>query len=789
MKTCSNRAAVLVICSFCVACAQTTSVHAQCVEQWLEPAWGQAGFRGISGGGDVYAHEFASWDPDGSGPMQEHLVVCGVFLAAGGVAATSIAAWDGAQWYALGDGYSENGRQGTAWDVTVHNGVLTVAGDLYDSVLQKGAGQVLQWDGSAWSRLGASLVRDTTSSGLVYSIASYNGSLYAGGRFDSAGGVVLNNIARWSGTSWQPVQGGLSGTSAPNVRRLTVYDNKLIVCGTFTFAGSIESSGIVAWNGSTWVQEFPTYNGNARDAAVIGNDLYVVGNISTPTGGAKLAKWDGNAWTEIPNDLTGGRNSPGIASVTSYNGQAHIAGSFDSIDGVAANSVARWDGSSWHPVGDGTSYDHDVIRAWNGMLLCGGDFTFAEDRPASRIAAWDGSNWVALGDGDSLDDIVNVIDTYNGTLIVGGGFASAGETVLNNIGVWNGNTWEALGGGVTDPTSGRVYDIQVFAGSLYVGGNFELAGATPVDGLAQWDGTQWHTVGDPGLGVTLGGVIVYDMAVYDDKLVCGGDFNTADGVSAINIAIWDGGSWAPMGTGLEGSSVRRLAVMQGDVYAAGYLTDPTLGRLARWDGTTWVSVSGGVVSTTSSSPLIDDMAVRETDLFIAGRFDLAGGIPARSIARWDGLSWHAVGLPSVSEYIAIDAIAFHNNDLYVAGIFDNIGGIVADGFARWDGSVWQPADGGFDDFVNDLCSINGSLYAGGLFATAAGVFSPHLAAYGCDSACYADCDSSSSLNIFDYICFGNEYSAATLYADCDGSGSLNVFDYICFGNAYAAGCP
>ncbi|MCA9278059.1 MAG: hypothetical protein H6815_04635 [Phycisphaeraceae bacterium] len=57
------------------------------------------------------------------------------------------------------------------------------------------------------------------------------------------------------------------------------------------------------------------------------------------------------------------------------------------------------------------------------------------------------------------------------------------------------------------------------------------------------------------------------------------------------------------------------------------------------------------------------------------------------------------------------------------------------------------------------------------------------------SVCYADCDGSGALNIFDYICFGNEYAAGTSYADCDGSGSLNIFDYICFGNEYAAGCP
>ncbi|MCA9279871.1 MAG: hypothetical protein H6815_05425 [Phycisphaeraceae bacterium] len=58
-----------------------------------------------------------------------------------------------------------------------------------------------------------------------------------------------------------------------------------------------------------------------------------------------------------------------------------------------------------------------------------------------------------------------------------------------------------------------------------------------------------------------------------------------------------------------------------------------------------------------------------------------------------------------------------------------------------------------------------------------------------DTTCYADCDQSGSLNIFDYICFGNEYSAGSSYADCDGSGSLNIFDYICFGNEYVNGCP
>ncbi|MCA9277479.1 MAG: hypothetical protein H6815_01675 [Phycisphaeraceae bacterium] len=58
-----------------------------------------------------------------------------------------------------------------------------------------------------------------------------------------------------------------------------------------------------------------------------------------------------------------------------------------------------------------------------------------------------------------------------------------------------------------------------------------------------------------------------------------------------------------------------------------------------------------------------------------------------------------------------------------------------------------------------------------------------------DAPCYADCDGSGALNIFDYICFGNAYANNDPYADCDGSGTLNIFDYICFGNEYANGCP
>jgi len=62
-------------------------------------------------------------------------------------------------------------------------------------------------------------------------------------------------------------------------------------------------------------------------------------------------------------------------------------------------------------------------------------------------------------------------------------------------------------------------------------------------------------------------------------------------------------------------------------------------------------------------------------------------------------------------------------------------------------------------------------------------------------ACYANCDGSTVvpiLNVNDFTCFLNKYSAGDSYANCDGSTVvpiLNVNDFTCFLNQYSAGCP
>jgi len=61
--------------------------------------------------------------------------------------------------------------------------------------------------------------------------------------------------------------------------------------------------------------------------------------------------------------------------------------------------------------------------------------------------------------------------------------------------------------------------------------------------------------------------------------------------------------------------------------------------------------------------------------------------------------------------------------------------------------------------------------------------------------CYPNCDQSTTppvLNVLDFNCFLNRFSAGASYANCDGSTTppvLNVLDFNCFLNRFSAGCP
>lgn len=112
------------------------------------------------------------------------------------------------------------------------------------------------------------------------------------------------------------------------------------------------------------------------------------------------------------------------------------------------------------------------------------------------------------------------------------------------------------------------------------------------------------------------------------------------------------------------------------------------------------------------------------DYLVAGKFERAGGVPARCIARYNPTTgvWSAVGNTSaVNRIYALASLP--GGDVIVGGDFLSIGGILANNIARYNSTtgVWSDLGAGINDFVYSLANqSNGSVVVGGLFTTAGG---------------------------------------------------------------------
>ena len=194
---------------------------------------------------------------DGTGPA---LYAGGDFVTASGVVVNRVARWDGSAWSALG-GPSGTGTDGPVYALAVFDdgtGPALYAGGVFTTAGGVTVNGVARWDGSAWS--GLSGPSGTGVSDSVYALAVFDDgtgpALYAGGWFITAGGVTVNYIARWDGSTWSALSGP-SGTGVDyHVYALAVFDDgsgpALYAGGWFSTAGGVTVNYIARWDGSAW---------------------------------------------------------------------------------------------------------------------------------------------------------------------------------------------------------------------------------------------------------------------------------------------------------------------------------------------------------------------------------------------------------------------------------------------------------------------------------------------------------------------------------------------------------
>ena len=699
----------------------------QCATQWL-PGSGTFGTNGI-----VYALE--EWDPDGSGPLPPRLAVGGFFTeVVTETAAGNVAVFDPATstWSKLHVGVNSYVRA----IAPQANGDLIVGGEFTQASFVS-ANRIARWNGATWSALGSGL------NGTVHDLETLpNGDLIVVGEFTTAGSSPANRVARWDGANWLPLGTGVNGP-VRSVARLGNGD--LIVGGEFTTAGAVSANRIARWNGTTWS---PLGNGITGGAAPAVLTLTAMPNGDVVAGGrftmadsiaaSCIARFDGTTWSPL---------GLGIAGVDPYfglqayalkampNGDVYVGGSFSVAGSVASLHVARWNGTTWlsmlHTAGvqftPGAPYAFAMLP--NGNVVAGGHFTLAGGVAVSHIAQWNGTSWRSFGMG--LNNAVLALSSrQNGNLLVGGKMTEASGVTVNHIAENNGTNWSALGGGMN-------HDVEALAelpnGNLVAGGKFTIAGGSAASLIAEWNGTTWSPLGS-GLGPTSTGTVSAVLPLPNGDIVVGGSFTSAGGTPANHIARWNGSTWSPLGSGMNYEVKALVRMPNGDIIAGGWFSTAggvVANRIARWNGTTWSALGSGFNNDVRA------LATRPNgDLIAGGGFSTTGGIAMWGIARWNGSTWSALGAGVSGQVEAFATLP--NGDLVVGGYFGPAYGfgLSATNVARWDGSSWSAfgvwAPNGWGEGTDGSVKAvqmhsDGTLVVGGYFLIAGGGGSAYVA--------------------------------------------------------------
>lgn len=567
------------------------------IMRWDGRAWQRMGPTISADGFPI--RDFASWDPDGSGPERRKLVIVGQFTSIGDRPIAYIAAWDGTAWSPLGEAFD--------WYLTA----------------------VKVWDPDENGPQPAQLV--------------------VSGPFTRVGNVFASKVARWDGHAWHPLAEGLSTTQSAAARQIVTYDidgsgpdhPHLVFCGGFDTAGGLAAPGLARWDGRRWwpfgagmsraVRAVATWDPDGpgpRNALLIAAGSFM-SNAWGPLN--RIASWDGTQWRGLGTGV--GVNGQLVECLTTWDPdgsgpqqpQLVAAGEFSVAGGELARNIARWDGTRWWPLGSGLSGRVFDIMSWDPdgdgpappQLLAGGWCRMAGETEVNYVASWDGTRWSSLGGG------VDSYAVYKG---------------VHSLALW-------------DPDGPGPLGEQVVAL-----GRFLTAGGIPARNIARWDGTRWWPFGE-GLGDTPQAPDYshspYVIKVWDPdqggpepaQLIVGGGGESSQNRTLGAIYTWRNGEWFPLG-GLPYTWVRDLTTWDPDgdgpmhpqLVAVGAFMldgDQTQSNVARWDGRRWSRFGRGlhrmVLSATSWDP--DGPGPLAPQLVAGGEFTVRGAT-GDFLARW-----------------------------------------------------------------------------------------------------------------------------------------------------------
>jgi trimeric autotransporter adhesin len=330
-----------------------------------------------------------------------------------------------------------------------------------------------------WNSLG-------TGSASSSSAILINGTdIYAGGNFMN--GADVFSFGKFSGGQWTALGNwkGINGGIGVVYASLILGDN-LYVAGAFNNgAGIPEAKGVGRFHipSQTWhaMGTGITSSGFANALATDGTNIYLGGKFTEVGGVANtqfLAKWDGTSWSPVGTGISGGNVNFNSVNALSYNGGSlYIGSNFENMNNISdADYILKWNGTNYEAVGNSNGYMgavFDIDFSPSGELHIGGEFV------QGRIAKFNGTSWEIIGGG--VNQVVNSIEFFNNELYIGGNFTNAGgDENADYIAKLEGSTWVNVAGGFNQKVNKLASSDKLYA----VGHFTDVGGNTAVDYIA-----------------------------------------------------------------------------------------------------------------------------------------------------------------------------------------------------------------------------------------------------------------------------------------------------------------
>ncbi len=509
----------------------------------------------------------------------------------------------------------------------------------------------------------------------------YQGDVVVGGEFDRFNDTGVRGVARWNGSDWVPLGGGVGF----RVQCFAVHDDTL-------FAGG--GIGAAYWVNGSWT--------SLPDPGWI-DDLVVYGGMvhAAHEDRSTLTRWTGAGWDTLDSGFRG--RGPALAL---YDGKLAVGGLHPASD-FRTSVVLTWDGATWTQLGDGITYSPTasptIVRllADGTDLYVAGHLTHAGAVASREVLRWDGNAWQAMGS-DLAGFGVNDLALLNGSL-----YAAARSTRPDLAGLarWNGTAWEPAVPGTRFPGVVAPAALVSWGNAVVCGGDLVLA----------LEGGSWTQLGTPGGGQGLNAA-PSALTVWNGEVVAGGSFTVAGGRRALHLARWDGARWHEIGGGTD-RAVYSLAVVDGDLVVGGnflHAGEVWSPYVARWDGAEWHALNDEPNPSLVNS--VAAVAAFDGGLVVGGQFPSMGGVPAANVARLGDGGWEPLGSGLTGCYgIQVRALTVRNGVLFAGGTFLDAGGTEIHHLASWDGSTWRAVNGsmaeGCDRYVLDDVIVGVSVQA------------------------------------------------------------------------------